>query len=222
MYACIPEIGRGFFAGVCAPSNATAHSCDPPPPPHTSRIDSSDASRGKGERRKFSLASSLFEAFTVAPHTPHRRRRHPNSAGRSSLAQTPSVLLHGSRSLRSQGRFPRWAVGRLVGFRLAPHTPHHHHHRRGSAGRSGLARTLAVPPRAFRSLRSRGYCLPHSQDWPTEMPLEIQARSRSIPLLCRCPGRSADIAPLQGAPTDLCSPLLPPSGLRGNAPDTLR
>jgi hypothetical protein len=33
MYACIPEIGRGFFEGVYAPSSATAHLHDPPPPP---------------------------------------------------------------------------------------------------------------------------------------------------------------------------------------------
>ena len=32
MYACILEIGRGFFEGVCAPSNATAYLRDPPPP----------------------------------------------------------------------------------------------------------------------------------------------------------------------------------------------
>jgi hypothetical protein len=30
MYACIPESGGGFFEGVCTPSNATAHSYDPP------------------------------------------------------------------------------------------------------------------------------------------------------------------------------------------------
>ena len=30
MYACIPEVGYGFFEGVCAPNVATAHSCDPP------------------------------------------------------------------------------------------------------------------------------------------------------------------------------------------------
>src|SRR5215204_3082600 len=35
MYACIRRIGCRFFGGVCAPSNATAHSCDPPPPPNT-------------------------------------------------------------------------------------------------------------------------------------------------------------------------------------------
>jgi hypothetical protein len=32
MYACISVIGYGFFEGVCTPSDATAHSCDPPPP----------------------------------------------------------------------------------------------------------------------------------------------------------------------------------------------
>jgi hypothetical protein len=32
MYACIPEIGRGFFEGVCAPCETTAHFSDPPSP----------------------------------------------------------------------------------------------------------------------------------------------------------------------------------------------
>jgi hypothetical protein len=32
MYACIPEIGSGFFAVVCTPSDATANFSDPPPP----------------------------------------------------------------------------------------------------------------------------------------------------------------------------------------------
>jgi hypothetical protein len=32
MYACIPEIGCGFFEGACTPSNATANSYGPPPP----------------------------------------------------------------------------------------------------------------------------------------------------------------------------------------------
>jgi hypothetical protein len=31
MYACIPEIERGFFEEVCTPSNATADFRDPPP-----------------------------------------------------------------------------------------------------------------------------------------------------------------------------------------------
>jgi hypothetical protein len=33
MYACIPEIERGFFGRVCAPSNASANFRDPPPLP---------------------------------------------------------------------------------------------------------------------------------------------------------------------------------------------
>jgi len=32
MYACILETGRGFFEGVCAPSNRTARFHDPPLP----------------------------------------------------------------------------------------------------------------------------------------------------------------------------------------------
>jgi hypothetical protein len=35
MYACVHETGRGFFDGVCTPSNATAHFGDPPPPRNT-------------------------------------------------------------------------------------------------------------------------------------------------------------------------------------------
>jgi hypothetical protein len=35
MYACIPEIGCGFFAVVCTLSNATAIFRDPPPPRNT-------------------------------------------------------------------------------------------------------------------------------------------------------------------------------------------
>src|SRR5215217_9483179 len=172
---------RGFFEGVCTPSNATAIFRDPPP--HTSRIASCKCIlqmpvAARVNEVNLSLASSLFETFSAVLRTPHRRRLHRGNVGRSSRAQTPSVLLHGSRSSRSQGRyhcrFPCWAVDRLVGFRLAPHTPHHHHRRRGSAGRSGLARIPSAPPRGFRSWRSRGCCLPHSQDWLTETPLEIQ------------------------------------------------
>ena len=38
MYACNRETRRGFFEGVCTPSNATAIFRDPPAPGH-SRID---------------------------------------------------------------------------------------------------------------------------------------------------------------------------------------
>ena len=30
MYACIPDIGGGFFQGVCTPSNAPVNFRDPP------------------------------------------------------------------------------------------------------------------------------------------------------------------------------------------------
>ena len=35
MYACIREIVRGFFGGVCALSNQACISSDPPPPCHS-------------------------------------------------------------------------------------------------------------------------------------------------------------------------------------------
>ena len=41
MYACILEIGRGFFEGGVPPSSTTAYRRDPPP--YNSRIDSRDA-----------------------------------------------------------------------------------------------------------------------------------------------------------------------------------
>src|SRR5215210_3103612 len=86
MYACILEIGRGFFEGACTPSNATAHLCDPPPP---------------SLKRRLVLPYSKCSGQVLA--RPHHLRRHRGSADRSGLAPAPSVLLHGSRSLRSPG-----------------------------------------------------------------------------------------------------------------------
>src|SRR5829696_463198 len=53
-----PEIGRGFFEGVCPPSNATAHSCDPPPPCHSRTDFENDAlsllhRQGSMQNRKY-------------------------------------------------------------------------------------------------------------------------------------------------------------------------
>jgi hypothetical protein len=49
LYACVPGIGSGFFARVCALSDQTRISSDPPPPPHNSRIViPANASRSKG------------------------------------------------------------------------------------------------------------------------------------------------------------------------------
>jgi hypothetical protein len=59
MYACILETGRGFFEGVCPPSDATAHSRDPPPPPLNSRSVSLFASTASGASRR---SESLFAA----------------------------------------------------------------------------------------------------------------------------------------------------------------
>jgi hypothetical protein len=43
MYACLYEIGRGFFEGVRAADYLRLNSYDPPPPPpRTSRIESHD------------------------------------------------------------------------------------------------------------------------------------------------------------------------------------
>jgi hypothetical protein len=38
MYACIPEIGSGFFEGVYVLNDQSCFSSDPPPPPHNSWI----------------------------------------------------------------------------------------------------------------------------------------------------------------------------------------
>jgi hypothetical protein len=35
MYACVPEIGGGFFEGVCALNDQNCISSDPPPPCHS-------------------------------------------------------------------------------------------------------------------------------------------------------------------------------------------
>jgi hypothetical protein len=143
----------------CATSCATVQSCDPPRPLTHRELTLATPGAAKVNEGNLSLASSLFETFTVDPRTPHRLHLHRGSVGRSDLTRTTSGPLHGCRSSRSPDCY-----------------------------------------------------LLHSQDWPTERPLEIQVQRRSIPLLCRCLGRSAGIAPQQRVPTDLCSPLLPPFG----------
>ena len=51
MYACMPEIGRGFFEGVCAPCKTTVNFRDPPPP--IRELTPANASRSKGERDRW-------------------------------------------------------------------------------------------------------------------------------------------------------------------------
>ena len=48
MYAYILETGRGFFEGVCAPCNATAHFRDPPPPIRESTLANASHSKANG------------------------------------------------------------------------------------------------------------------------------------------------------------------------------
>ena|SRR5215211_1815936 len=52
MYACVHEIGRRFFEGVCAPSNATTHSCDPPPPRNTKEPEPRQWDSGRSRSRQ--------------------------------------------------------------------------------------------------------------------------------------------------------------------------
>jgi hypothetical protein len=52
MYAYVLDIGRGYFEGVCAPSDAGAYSRAPPPPPRSySRIDSCEPHHRSGAFR---------------------------------------------------------------------------------------------------------------------------------------------------------------------------
>jgi hypothetical protein len=50
MYACIPEIGSGFFEGVNALSDQACIFSDPPPCPTISILTLANATRSKGER----------------------------------------------------------------------------------------------------------------------------------------------------------------------------
>jgi hypothetical protein len=52
---------------------------------------------------KAEARSLLFEVFRAGIRTQHHHRRHRDSAGRLGVAPAPSVLLYGSRSLRSPG-----------------------------------------------------------------------------------------------------------------------
>ena len=61
MYACIPENGGGFFEGVCTPSNATAHFCDPPPTP-----------RFANRLRRYALALLRRSGFLLVANTGFR------------------------------------------------------------------------------------------------------------------------------------------------------
>ena len=53
MYACIREMGCGFFEGVCEPSNEIANICDSPPPP----TQENRSPIGRAPSRRGSLAT---------------------------------------------------------------------------------------------------------------------------------------------------------------------
>src|SRR5215217_8977434 len=104
MYVCILETGRGFFEGVCTPSNATAHSCDPPPTqrpePHcqdsgpkkiTNRATvDGDLAWGRG---KTLLAQCPSSAHNPPAHHAQRRTHVPQSiASRYTPETLPPVV----------------------------------------------------------------------------------------------------------------------------------
>jgi hypothetical protein len=56
MYACIPEIGCGFFAGVCTLSNTTANFHDPP------RVTIRELTPANGQLRKSERGNIMSSA----------------------------------------------------------------------------------------------------------------------------------------------------------------
>ena len=64
MYACIPEIERGFFEVVRPPNNATAHLHDPPPPP----LDSPSALCQRCSKSNMGVYTRAF--YFLVPHQP--------------------------------------------------------------------------------------------------------------------------------------------------------
>ena len=100
MYACIPEIGRGFFQGVCAPNNATAYFRDPPPPPHT-RIDSWRYALALLRQSGLLLvANTAFREDFFSPTLGNERlpsglRPHPGDTRRNKPTYVQSVIHNG-------------------------------------------------------------------------------------------------------------------------------
>src|SRR5215216_689374 len=75
MYACINETGGGFFEGVCAPSNATANSYDPPhPSARKNRSPANGTPARRGSRRRHDTQSD-GEAAEPGHRAPAMRRR---------------------------------------------------------------------------------------------------------------------------------------------------
>ena len=106
MYAYIHETGRGFFEGVCAFSNATAHSCDPPPPAtHENRSPIAKAPTRCGSHTALPWMA-LYLGVDVDHHPPTARAplaNHPRIAPQvvhaPLKASHAGALLVGTRSL---------------------------------------------------------------------------------------------------------------------------
>ena len=84
MYACHPETGRGFFEGVCAPSNATANFCDPP---HSAIQENRSPNTG-APARSGSFAALLWTALRLRVDVDH----YPHGS-RAPLASHPLIAL---------------------------------------------------------------------------------------------------------------------------------
>jgi hypothetical protein len=108
MYACIPEIERGFFEGVCPPSNATVIFHDPPPPHNTKEPEPRQWDSGLKRITSRATVSVDLAWGRGKPSLPTARApltSHPRTAlhvvDTSLEASRPGALLVGTRSLRS-------------------------------------------------------------------------------------------------------------------------
>ena len=134
MYACSPEIRRGFFAGVCAPSNASAHSYDPPLLPLDSRSTLRDT---------LSLTSDNTRVASVSLH-PQIPSRVAATKRHGLAASSPQPLLPGRRSKRrGRYRYAAWQRrrnNRVIGSYLPVYFVHgrrRHRPRRGDGQPQG-------------------------------------------------------------------------------------
>ena len=69
MYACVLENGLGFFEGMCTPSNATDHFCDPPPPRNARNRSPANEAPARRESRAALAWSALRRRVDVDHHS---------------------------------------------------------------------------------------------------------------------------------------------------------
>jgi hypothetical protein len=126
MYACNCKTGRGFFAGVFTPSNATAHSCDPPPPSSKRRLvlHYSKCSGQVFARNTITVAIEVVRiARVLLQHLLCFFMGHETCAVQVAISPTPSTgdynsgqVLHCDPRLLSVGGgggFLRWCIAYL-------------------------------------------------------------------------------------------------------------